>query len=88
MSAGTLVGAANAVPATTALTVNGGTFDLDSNSQTVAGFSDGGVITGAIANSNSGSVSLTITQAAPAPSLAPSAARTWPWSCKAPDPWP
>ena len=53
VSAGTLQdGIANALPATTTLTVNGtGTFDLGGFAQTVAGLADGGVSTGTVTDS-------------------------------------
>ena len=53
VSAGTLQdGIANALPATTTLTVKGtGTFDLGGFAQTVAGLADGGVSTGTVTDS-------------------------------------
>ena len=53
VGAGTLVdGIANALPATTTLTVKGtGTFDLAGFAQTVAGLADGGVSTGTVTDS-------------------------------------
>ena len=53
VSAGTLEdGIANALPATTTLTVQGtGTFDLAGFAQTVAGLADGGVSTGTVTDS-------------------------------------
>ena len=65
VSAGTLMlGSGGSLLPTGALTVNGGTFDLGGNSQTVASLSDGGVSTGTITDST-GAGTLTINNTTP-----------------------
>jgi autotransporter-associated beta strand protein len=56
------LGVANTLPTATALTVNGGTLDLNGFNQQVASLSDGGVTTGGVTNGSGTAATLTVDQ--------------------------